>query len=85
MFNLIKKPSVLNLRCSGSWFYYLFKDWKKKIKSDKYHSKKDIEEAFLNPVQIHYATVIKPWKKIFCYKKNVWLKYFILSKLVKGK
>ena len=83
MYRLIEKDKRLNIKCSGSWFYYLSKKWKNKIKSDKYYSKKNIEEAFLNPVQIHYATGVKPWNKVFCYRKLIWLKFRIYSYLVK--
>ncbi|UDQ96959.1 glycosyltransferase family 8 protein [Lentisphaerota bacterium WC36G] len=75
MYRLIKKEK-LDLSCSGKWIYYFAKKWLKKIKEDKYNTKNEILEAFISPVQIHYATGIKPWNVLFCYKKFIWLKYF---------
>jgi lipopolysaccharide biosynthesis glycosyltransferase len=70
----------LDLKCSGDWFrYYLLRLGFTKIKSDIYHTKKEIEEALYNPIQIHYATRMKPWNTRFCYRKIIWWKYRILS------
>ena len=54
---------------------------------DKYHlddlqdeenfSKKELKEAYENPIQLHYATHIKPWNDRSCTKSEIWFKYLI--------
>ena len=42
----------------------------------------DIEKekyALENPVQLHFATSIKPWKYTNCTKSEIWFKYFEMS------
>lgn len=38
--------------------------------------KKEVKYALENPVQLHFATSIKPWKYIDCTKSEIWFQYF---------
>lgn len=37
----------------------------------------ELQEAFINPVQIHYATKIKPWNKPSCLKSELWYEFLL--------
>lgn len=45
------------------------------IKNEKNFTKEELEEAYNNPIQLHYATHIKPWKQRNCTKAEIWFKY----------
>jgi lipopolysaccharide biosynthesis glycosyltransferase len=65
-----------NLVCT--YAYDLF-DSHDKYNTDKNYSSDEIKNALDNPIQIHYATKIKPWNDPTCSKSDIWYKYLIKS------
>jgi len=60
------------LACSYMWDEY---KTDKDKETDGFYSKKEIEDAMENTVQLHYATSKKPWKCVDSTKSDVWFKY----------
>ena len=56
------------------WDYYKTERDKE---TDLNYTKNEINEAMNNPVQLHYATGIKPWKNVDCTKSEIWFKYIV--------
>lgn len=42
------------------------------FKNDLYYTKDELHYAFAHPVQLHYASAIKPWKNPACTKAEDW-------------
>lgn len=70
----IKHLSLKYVACSYMWDYY---QTEKDIDSDENYSKNEINEALFHPVQLHYATSIKPWKNVDCTKSEVWFQFLV--------
>jgi lipopolysaccharide biosynthesis glycosyltransferase len=66
-----------------SYFWELFEIKKLKKTKDRNYSKKEIEYAMNNPIQLHYASTEKPWKNINTYKSEEWFKYIVKTKYLK--
>ena len=66
--------------CSYMWDY--FPDDASK-KTDANYSYDEICEAMNNPIQLHYATGIKPWKNINCTKSEEWFTYLVKTPFLK--
>lgn len=59
------------LVCSYTWELY-----QNDLKDD-YYSEEEIQTAMNSPVQLHYATGIKPWDNPCSTKANEWYKYLV--------
>lgn len=70
----IKHLHLKYVACSYMWDYYK-NDYDKK--TDTNYSFKEINEAMKHPVQLHYATSIKPWKNVDCTLSVIWFKYIV--------
>ncbi len=46
---------------------------------DEHYSREEIERALKNPIQLHYATSVKPWKDIHSTKADLWMKFLFES------
>lgn len=60
--------------CSYLWDYFKTED---DLKTDNVFSKKELKHAMNNPIQLHYATKIKPWKNVDCTKSEIWFEYIV--------
>lgn len=72
-----KKITYLPLEyvsCSYLWDY--FKN-DKDFNDEKKYSVNEIKHAMSHPIQLHYATSIKPWKNVNCTKSEEWFKYIV--------
>lgn len=76
----IKHLHLKYVACSYMWDFYK-NDYDKE--TDLNYSKKEIEEAMEKPVQLHYATSIKPWKNVDCTLSEVWFKYIVKTPFLK--
>jgi len=45
------------------------------FQDDPYYSAEDIVDALANPIQLHYATAIKPWNTVGSIKADIWFAY----------
>jgi lipopolysaccharide biosynthesis glycosyltransferase len=86
----LKQPEqdVINLTCYPkigylpsnalvcSYLYDLYKS-DEDFSQDTVYSAKDIHFLLENPIQLHYATGIKPWKNPGCTKSNFWYEYLL--------
>lgn len=70
----LKNLHLKYVACSYMWDYY---EDDYDMETDTNYSKKEIKEAMENPVQLHYATSIKPWKNVDCTKSEIWFKYIV--------
>lgn len=70
----IKHLHLKYVACSYMWDYYKTKE---DMESDENYSYKEINEAMSAPVQLHYATSIKPWKNVDCTKSEIWFQYLV--------
>lgn len=57
-----------------SYMYDLF-DRKSSYGTDIFYDAAQIEDALEHPVQLHFATEIKPWNTPLCTKSEVWFSY----------
>jgi len=76
----IKKLHLKYVACSYMWDYYKNDS---DMKTDANYSKKEINEAMKNTVQLHYATSIKPWKNPDCTKSEIWYIYLTKTPFLK--
>ena len=77
------KTKALHLKyvtCSYVWDYYKEDS---DFDNDLCYSREELKEAMLNPVQLHYATSIKPWKNVDCTKSEEWFKYIVKTPFLK--
>lgn len=68
------------LACSYMWDIYTNDE---EINSDSVYSREEIIEALNHPVQLHYATSIKPWKNVDSVKSEEWFKYLTKTPFLK--
>ena len=66
--------------CSYMWDYFKTPE---DMKTDSNYSYKEIKSALKEPIQLHYATSIKPWKNVNCTKSDVWFKYIVKTPFLK--
>lgn len=59
-----------------SYVYDLHKD-DEDFENDKQYSRKELKSAYNNPIQLHYATKIKPWSHPDCTKSEEWFKVLV--------
>ncbi len=77
--NLVAYPKIKYLKSNAVVCTYMYDVYKSE---DDFHNDlnwdaKDIKYAMENPVQLHYATSVKPWKNIGCTKSDVWFSYLL--------
>lgn len=82
------EQDILNIECVGkiyhldlnyvvcTYMYDIYKD-EEDFNSDIVYSSEQIKDAMENPIQLHYATGIKPWKMVNCTKSEEWYKYIV--------
>lgn len=70
----LKHLHLKYVACSYMWDYYQTEEDKQ---TDLNYTEKEITEAMEHPIQLHYATSIKPWKNVDCTKSNEWFKYIV--------
>lgn len=70
--NRISHLSLNYVACSYLWDYFQKED---DFNNDINYSNLQIKSAMDNPIQLHYATSIKPWKNVDCTKSDIWYKY----------
>ena len=75
-----KRLPLKYVACSYMWDEY--KSEKDK-ETDIWYSKKEIEDAMENTVQLHYATSRKPWKNVDCTKSEVWFEYLVKTNFLR--
>lgn len=70
----VKFLSLSYVACSYMWDMY-----KSDIDfhSDVNYSEKELRESMSHPIQLHYATSIKPWKNVDITKSEEWFKYIV--------
>ncbi len=78
MYNLFRDQEY-RVSLNWYWFHYLKKKYMENIKADRNYTVKQIQESFEYPIQIHYATKIKPWNTLFCFRKLIWYRYLYRS------
>lgn len=67
--------SLLPLRTMACTYLYDLYQTPQDLQNDLNYSAEEIAEALANPIQIHYATAIKPWNELTCSKSGEWIKY----------
>lgn len=79
------EQDILNLVCRGrigflplrtmvcSYFYDMFRD-PAALDRDRLNGRAELEAALARPIQLHYATSVKPWKDPGCTRADVWWK-----------
>jgi lipopolysaccharide biosynthesis glycosyltransferase len=70
----IKKLPKRYMVCSYS--YDDFKNGRNFSRLSKEENPGEIKNALENPVQLHYASEVKPWKFARCTKSEIWFEYF---------
>lgn len=78
--NHIKHLPLEYVACSYMWDYFLNNE---DMITDCNYSFKQIKYAMDHPIQLHYATGIKPWKNVDCTKSDVWFSYIVKTPFIK--
>lgn len=81
-YNKIKYLPFKNLVCS--YVYDLYKE-EKDFENDLNYSKEELKEGFEHPIQLHYATHIKPWTNPSCTRSEEWFKVLAKTPFLKDK
>lgn len=83
--NLVCYPKIKYLHLKYMTCTYLYDLYKNEddFKNDSQFSEKELKEAFYSPVQLHYATHIKPWLNPSCAKSEEWFKYLVKTPFLK--
>lgn len=68
----IKHLPLKYVACTYIWDYFPDEE---SYKTDANYSAKEIKDTINNPVQLHYATSIKPWKNTDCTLGEIWYQY----------
>lgn len=68
----IKHLPLGYVACSYMWDYYKSDN---DFKTDVNYTEKEIRDAMESPIQLHYATSIKPWKNVDCTLSATWFTY----------
>ena len=75
----IKHLHLKFVACTYMWDYYYNEA---EMKNDVNYDYEEIMEAMTSPVQLHYATGIKPWKNVDCTKSEIWFQYITRTPLL---
>lgn len=68
----IKYLPLAYVTCSYVWDMYQNDE---DFCNDINYSEKELRDSIAHPIQLHYATSIKPWKNVDCTKSEEWFKY----------
>jgi len=69
-----KKLPLRYIACTYLWDFYKTPD---DFKNDAYYTETELQGAMDHPIQLHYATSVKPWKNVECTKSEEWFKYLV--------
>lgn len=69
----IKKLNLKNMVCS--YVYDLYDE--RYLEDEEFYSSQEISCAMKSPIQLHYATHIKPWLDLKCPRSDIWLRYLL--------
>lgn len=75
--NLVCYPKIKFLPANTivcAYTYVLAKN-NSNLKKDRFYSDKELIYALKNPIQIHFATSVKPWNNSSCEKSKLWFEY----------
>lgn len=53
-------------------------------KHDLHYSEAQVRDALSNPIQLHFATNVKPWNDISCTRSEVWHSYLFRTEFARG-
>lgn len=79
------EQDIINLVCAGkikflplnnlvcTYLYDLYD--KNSLVDEEHYTAKELMNAMANPIQLHYATAIKPWNTPYCTKSEIWVEY----------
>lgn len=67
--------ALLPLKTMACTYLYDLYQSPEDLQNDRNYSPAEIAEALADPIQIHYATTIKPWNNLTCRKSGEWLKF----------
>jgi lipopolysaccharide biosynthesis glycosyltransferase len=70
----IKYLPLNYVTCSYVWDYYT---QDQDFDNDINFSRQELKDAMSHPIQLHYATSIKPWKNVDSTKSEEWFKYVV--------
>lgn len=73
-YSKIKYLPLNYVSCSYNWDYYKTDE---SMHTDETYSYEEIKDAMEHPIQLHYATSIKPWKNVDCTKSEEWFQYIV--------
>lgn len=75
--NIICYPNIKHLKVNSlvcTYFYNTYQT-KEDFNNDINYSAEELKYALENPIQLHYATHIKPWNNVECTKNEIFFKY----------
>lgn len=77
--NLICYPKIKPLPANSMVCTYVFDLYKTStdFDNDLRYSAEEVKSAINNPVQLHYATNIKPWNSPACTKSEIWFEFLL--------
>jgi len=76
----IKDLSLNYVACS--YLYDIYKA-EEDFDNDQNYSKEELKDAMANPIQLHYATHVKPWNTPACTKAEEWFKVLTKTEFLK--
>lgn len=79
-YNHMKRLDLNYIVCSYMWDIYKTDE---DFKTDTNYTKTQIKNAMQHPIQLHYATGIKPWKNPDCTKGEIWYEYLCKTPFIK--
>jgi lipopolysaccharide biosynthesis glycosyltransferase len=56
---------------------------RKNLEDEENFTKLELKEAMDEPIQLHYATHIKPWNNLSCTKSEILLEYLLKTNFVR--
>ena len=77
--NIVCYPHIKPLQPNALVCTYLYDIYKteKDFNNDLNYSAQEIKHALTHPIQLHFATKIKPWNSYFCAKTEIFFSYLI--------
>lgn len=75
--NIICYPKIklLPLQTVVCTFFYDLYNTPEALDNDMIYSRQELQQALDNPIQLHYATSVKPWNMPDCTKSEIWYAY----------
>ena len=77
--NIICYPYIKNLNVNSLVCTYVYDIYKTEedFNNDLNYSAQEIKYAMQNPIQLHFATHIKPWNSVKCTKNEIFFEYLL--------